>query len=60
LAGVRKRCETFFSQPEPGRPSSRLNAKSIRPADATDDRPQNAIAIAMPAARIPPTVVPRL
>ena len=52
--------DLFFSQPEPGRPSSRLKANSIRPADATDDRPQNAIAIAMPAARMPPTVSPRL
>ena|SRR5438132_2936623 len=47
--GVRYRCDTFFSQPEPGTPSSRLKAKSIRPAEATDDRVQNDMAIAIPA-----------
>ena len=41
-------------------PSSRLNANSIRPADATDDRPQNAMAIAMPAASRLPSWAPRL
>ena len=60
LAGVRKRCETFFSQREPGIPSSRLNANSIRPAAATDDSPQKAIAMAMPAASRSPTPKPRM
>ena len=55
LAGVRYRCETFLSQPAPGKPSSREKANSIRPADATDDRPQNAIAMAIPAERTSPS-----
>ena len=55
LAGVRNRCETFFSQPDPGMPSSRLKANSIRPADATDERPQKHMAIAMP----PPSMAAR-
>src|SRR5215213_785488 len=55
LAGVRYRWDTFFSQSEPGRPSSRLKANSIRPAEATEDRPQKAIAIAMPALRTSPS-----
>ena len=45
--------ETFFSQPDPGMPSSRLNANSIRPADATDERPQKHMAIAMPPPSTP-------
>jgi hypothetical protein len=54
---------TFLSQRLPGTPSSRLNAKSIRPADAIDEKPQNVIAMAMPAASRPPSddrPVPRL
>ena len=47
FAGVRYRCETFLSQPEPGTPSSRLNANSIRPAEAIDEKPQKVIAIAI-------------
>ena len=59
FAGVRYVWDTFLSQPDPGRPSSRLKAYSIRPAEATDERPQNAIAIAMPAASTSP-IWPRL
>src|SRR5438093_167344 len=59
LAGVRYRWDTFLSQPAPGRPSSRLNAYSMRPAEATDDRPQNAIAMAIPALSRSP-MLPRL
>ena len=59
LAGVRYLWLTRLSQPEPGIPSSRLKAKSIRPAAATDDRPQNHMAIAIPAARRSPSC-PRL
>ena len=44
-----------LSQRDPGIPSSRLKAKSIRPAAASDDRPQNHIAIAMPADRRSPS-----
>ena len=59
LAGVRYRCETFFSQREPGMPSSRLKAYSIRPAEAIEDSPQKAMAMPMPAARTWP-IWPRL
>ena len=48
MDGVRKRVLTFFSQRLPGTPSSRLNANSIRPAEAIDEKPQNVIAMAMP------------
>ena len=54
LLGVRQRLLTLFSQPLPGRPSSRLNANSIRPAEAIEEKPQNVIANATPAARSPP------
>src|SRR3989304_5082682 len=59
FAGVRYLCETFFNQPEAGSPSSRLKAKSMRPAEAIDDRPQKAMAMAMPADRMSPRL-PRL
>ena len=55
LLGVRQRLLTFLSQPLPGSPSSRLNANSIRPAEAIEEKPQNVIAKATPAARRPPS-----
>src|SRR5829696_9950419 len=55
LLGVRQRLLTRFSQPLPGMPSSRLKAKSIRPADAIDEKPQKVMAKATPADRIPPS-----
>src|SRR4051812_4490911 len=60
FAGVRYLCETFFSQLEPGRPASREKPKSLRPAAATEDRPQKAIAMAMPAEMKFPRKSPRL
>ena len=55
MDGVRNRVLTFFSQRLPGTPSSRLNANSIRPAEAIEEKPQNVIAMAIPAARRPPS-----
>src|SRR4051812_2389857 len=55
LLGVRQRLLTFLIQRLPGRPSSRLNAYSIRPADAIEEKPQNVIAKAPPAASSPPS-----
>ena len=57
LAGVRYRWLTFFSQRLPGTPSSRLKAKSMRPAEAMDENPQNVMAMATPTARRPPRLV---
>ena len=41
-------------------PSSRLKANSIRPAEATDDRPQNAMAMAIPASNRSPRPKPAM
>src|SRR5437773_4069455 len=50
--GVRYRCDTFLSQADPGTPSSRLKAKSIRPAEATEERVQKDIAIDRKSTRL--------
>src|SRR5690349_1360464 len=55
IDGVRNRGLTFLSQRLPGTPSSRLNAKSIRPAEAIDEKPQKVIATAIPTASRPPS-----
>src|SRR5260221_12554805 len=55
LLGVRKRGLTCLSHLLPGRPSSRLKAKSIRPAEAIDEKPQKVMANATPAASRPPS-----
>src|SRR3972149_5142447 len=54
FAGVRFLCETFFNQPEAGSPSSRLKAKSMRPAEGIDDRAPKAQAVGVAAGREAP------